>query len=146
MTKRTSLGAGLAAGLLMFAALAGACGSSEPLRAPKSDALFDDPDQPPGAGTIGAVGAGSGKDASSDAARSCNIDHDCPTGQRCFFPLSGGCGARGVCSDYQDFPGCALESQCTCTGIRIATCAPSGFATAPVSPTCLDASADSATE
>jgi hypothetical protein len=74
MLKRSLSGVGLGVALVTFTVLTGACGSSAPLPSPKSDTQFDDPDQPPGGGSIGAVGAGTGKDASADAAHDASAE------------------------------------------------------------------------
>jgi hypothetical protein len=141
MLKHSILYVALGSAVLLFAALAGACGSSDPLPAPKGDSQFDDPDQPPAAGVIGAVGAGSGKDG-GDASTKCSMNGDCRPGLRCFFPVSEGCAAQGQCLDFQDTRDCPITQHCSCAGTRFGACSPTGYAAEAVaSATCLDASA-----
>jgi hypothetical protein len=121
------------AGTLIAIASASAC-TAETLKAPKSDSNFDDPDEPPNTGVIGAVDATTAE-TSSDVVVRCATTGECPPSFTCYFPVAEGCAATsGTCIVYLQATGCATHTSCGCGGApAINECSPEGYASAPVS-------------
>jgi hypothetical protein len=143
MRLSRSLVAVVSLGTLIVVAVVTAC-STEALKAPKSDSNFDDPDEPPATGVIGAVDA-STADAGSDVVVQCNTTAECPTSFTCYFPVAEGCAATiGTCIVYLQSSGCAVHSRCGCNGSVVRECSPEGYASARVSGSgpCGDAAAE----
>jgi hypothetical protein len=137
----------LSAGTLFVVALASAC-TNGALKAPKSDSNFDDPDEPPATGVIGAVDATTAE-TSADVVVPCKTTAECPTSFTCFFPVAEGCAATtGSCIVYLESSGCTSHALCSCAGKVIRECSPEGYATAPVASAgaCSDAAAEDASD
>ena len=142
-----SLVALLSAGTLLAVALVMAC-TTDTLKAPKSDSNFDDPDEPPATGVIGAVDATTAE-TSADVVVPCQTTAQCPTSFTCFFPVAAGCAATsGTCIVYLESSGCTSHTHCTCGGKALRECSPEGYATVPVSGDgpCGDAAPDDASD
>jgi hypothetical protein len=115
----------------IFVIVVAACGG-DTLKAPKSDSNFDDPDEPPATGVIGAVDATTAE-SSADVVVQCKTTAECPTSFTCFFPVAQGCAATtGTCIVYIESAGCAQHTRCGCGGAPLRECSPEGYATAPV--------------
>lgn len=119
----------LAFGLAVVSTYSG-CSDDEVLKEPTSDKNFDDPDEPATPGTVGAVDA-----ATADVMVACTTNEECPPrAPACFFAVTDGCQARGVCLDFAPPTGCAKARFCACGGGGVTACAPAGYSPIPVAP------------
>lgn len=111
-----------------------ACGDSK-IKAPQSDKNYDDSDDP-GAKMMGSPpldGSTDGFVPDGEGA-TCTAQTDCAAPLRCIFPIALGCGAKGICSFYQDPPNCTQTFACGCSAKKmdVPLCAPNGYAPEPV--------------
>ncbi|HSQ63216.1 MAG TPA: hypothetical protein VLM85_08365 [Polyangiaceae bacterium] len=79
-------------------------------------------------GGVIAGGSDGGGDGSSSG--SCSTSANCPSGQVCYFPISGGCAATGSC---RPMVACSKgPTACTCNGTTTQACGPAGYTPTPV--------------
>jgi hypothetical protein len=67
-----------------------------------------------------------------DGALRCASDEECSGATRCYFLVSDGCSATGICLNAPFTGACRAPTWCACDGNSVVVCAPDGYSPQPI--------------